>query len=219
MHYGAAAVPAYAVTLCKNLPVAAGLGGGSADAAALLRFYAAQHGLTLPPEQLLKLGAEMPACMALQPVLVEGVGEVLTPAVPLPSWGLVLVNPRVALPTAQVFAGVRPEDYWQEGESEGNSLTRAACVIVPQIQECLTALSALPGCLKAQMSGSGASCFGIFADHAEAAKAAAMLRQQHPEWWIKESEIYKETTRSVGDLTEQGEAALAGGLGGVPPTL
>ena len=196
----AAGVPARAaLTLTKVLPVASGIGGGSADAAAALRALNALWGLGWDEARLaaqaLALGADVPACVGSRPCRMGGIGEVLAPAPRIPDCGLVLVNPRVALSTPAVFgarrggfsaAAVLPEG-WPDAvamardlERLGNDLEAPAIALCPVIAEVLAALRALPGCLMARMSGSGATCFGLLADPAAAAGAMAMLPAA---WW------------------------------------
>jgi 4-diphosphocytidyl-2-C-methyl-D-erythritol kinase len=196
----AAGIPPRAtLTLEKHLPVASGIGGGSADAAAALRALNALWELGWPEARLaglaLPLGADMPCCVASRPVLLGGVGEVLRPAPRLPCCGLVLANPRVALATPAVFrarggpfsAPAALPGGWGDAAAMardlaalGNDLEAPAIALCPPVAEVLAALRALPGCLLARMSGSGATCFGLFADPAGASRAALMLP---PAWW------------------------------------
>ena len=205
-----------AVELDKNLPVAAGLGGGSADAAALLRAVRRAN-----PERAgridwhalaTRLGADVPVCLTGVPALICGIGDRIEPldsAHPLPSLAAVLVNPRVPLPTAQVFRALAASSLSRgisRGEgtgaasgapafpnlaclvhymhARGNDLETAAVSLQPAIADVKSALAAQPGCLLAAMSGSGPSCFGIFGDDAEAARAAGALARLQPGWWI-----------------------------------
>ena len=180
----------------KNLPVASGIGGGSADAAACLRLLGRLWDVTPPPELALSLGADVPVCLAGRTARMAGVGERLTVAPNLPACGMVLVNPGVALGTADVFrarqagfsAKARLPDGWPVAASMaddlaalGNDLQAPAIGLCPVIGEVLAALRATPGCLLARMSGSGATCFGLFADPVEAVLAAQALRR--PGWW------------------------------------
>lgn len=186
----------------KNLPVAAGIGGGSSDAAAALKVLAALWRLPTDAATLADLGAalgaDVPVCLYGRPAWVGGIGERITPAPGLPSAGILLVNPRVALPTAAVFAARRgtfsgpgrfapmpadAEGLAQALASRRNDLLEAAVGLVPAIGAVLARLEALPGALLARMSGSGATCFALFADRAAAARAGAALAAAEPGWW------------------------------------
>ncbi len=186
-----------ALMLEKHLPVASGIGGGSADAAATLRVLARLWRIAaLPPGLALSLGADVPVCVDARPAVMRGIGEVLSAAPALPEFGLALVNPGIGVATADVFRA-RHGDFsapaalpaaWPSAAAMardlarlGNDLARPAEAICPPIGAVLAALRALPGCLLAQMSGSGATCFGLFATAPEAASAQALSRQ--PGWW------------------------------------
>jgi 4-diphosphocytidyl-2-C-methyl-D-erythritol kinase len=198
-----------AIRLTKQLPVAAGIGGGSADAAAALTGLCRLWGRPLPaPDRALALGADVPVCLAPGPCFVGGVGEALLPAPALPRGFLVLANPRRALPTVEVFRGYgrraagrfSEPARWDDAPADigalarrlaerGNDLSEAAIELVPEVREVIAALAAAPGCLLARMSGSGATCFGLFAGEAAAAKAAAMLQAGAPQWWVRATAI------------------------------
>ena len=185
--------------LLKRLPVASGIGGGSADAAASLRALNRLWDLGWPEARLAalgaKLGADVPVCVGSRPARMEGVGEVLGAAPTLPRFGLLLANPREALATPAVFrarqGGFSPRaelpEAWGNAAAMAadlarleNDLQAPAISLCPAIAEVLAAISASPGCLLARMSGSGATCFGIFPNAAAAASAAAALP---PAWW------------------------------------
>ena len=186
-----------ALRLTKRLPLASGIGGGSADAAATLRALARLHGLPLPgPEAVLGLGADVPVCLAGQPCRMTGIGETLTP-VALPPAHLVLVNPGLACPTPEVFRALARRDNpplpdipafadaadlarWLSATR--NDLEPPALTLRPGIAAPLAALRGTPGCLLARMSGSGATCFGLYASDAEAQAAARSLAR--PGWWV-----------------------------------
>ncbi|MFQ5347526.1 MAG: 4-(cytidine 5'-diphospho)-2-C-methyl-D-erythritol kinase [Rhodothalassiaceae bacterium] len=187
----------------KQIPVAAGLGGGSADAAAALRALADLWGLEGGTRDLAQLaagiGADVPPCLAPCPWRARGIGDELSPLDGTPEWGLVLVNPRIPLPTAQVFAALREGGRpfraplpgrlpWRDvgwlQQMTGNDLEPAACALAPPVAEVLAALEAGGGCLLARMSGSGATCFGLYADGAAAEAAAAAIRRARPGWWV-----------------------------------
>jgi 4-diphosphocytidyl-2-C-methyl-D-erythritol kinase len=187
-----------AVTLEKVLPVSSGIGGGSADAAAVLRAMA-RMGRALPtPDAVLALGADVPVCLAGQSLRMQGVGERLTP-VTLPLAWLVLANPGVAVSTPSVFRALtRRENAAMPDipafadavalaaflKAQRNDLEAPAISLAPDIADVVAALSGLPGCLLARMSGSGATCFGLFKDEASARVAERKLRDQRADWWI-----------------------------------
>lgn len=192
--------PPLALTLDKRLPVAAGIGGGSADAAATLRLLARLTGLPLPDAAaLLSLGADVPVCLAGHPARMRGIGEVLDPVPPLPAFWLVLVNPAVAVPTPAIFRALTQRHnpampavpqladagaLAQWLAAQRNDLQAAAVTIEPVIAEVLAALAAQALCLLARMSGSGATCFGLFADEGSAMVATGALQAAHPGWWV-----------------------------------
>ena len=199
-------------TLDKVLPVAAGIGGGSADAAAALRLLARLDGLPLDDALLLdvalKTGADVPVCVASHACDMTGVGEGLLP-LNLPKLPCVMVNPRVPVATKDVFAalGLRNGELlvgaadvlespsWPDGGASvgdwvdalsivPNDLEAPAMRIQPVIGEVLSALRAPDGMLLARMSGSGATCFAIFADDPKAHAASEAIRRDHPAWWV-----------------------------------
>ena len=196
--------PGASLTLDKHLPTAAGLGGGSSDAAAALRTLNRLWGVGLDTAELMRLGetigADVPVCVAPTAARMTGIGERVAPLPTLPQVHLLLVNPGCSLATAAVFAGLTdPENpglpelpgRWQ-GVSHlvdylagcRNDLAAPAIAAAPAIQEVLVALAAEPQCLLARMSGSGATCFGLFATAEDAARASARLARQHPVWWV-----------------------------------
>ena len=196
----AGVAPRARLTLEKHLPVASGIGGGSADAAASLRLLCRFWNISPPPADLAaiaaSLGADVPVCLADRPARMGGIGELLEPAPCLPAYGMVLVNPGIAVSTPSVFraraAGFSspaalPERWTSAAEMAaclaplGNDLQAPALSLCPVIGEVLAAIAAIPGCLLARMSGSGATCFGLFDDAAGAESAANLLRR--PGWW------------------------------------
>ena len=197
-----------ALVLEKRLPVASGIGGGSADAAATLRVLARLTGRRLPSDaDVLRLGADVPVCFAGRPARMTGIGEVLAPVPPLPSLWVVLVNPRVAVPTPQVFAALTRRDNpplpdlppsalasaealtsWLTDQTR-NDLVPPACTVAPVLPEVQSALTATPGCLLARMSGSGGTHFGLYASAEAARTAARSLAAAHPGWWIAPGRI------------------------------
>ncbi|MFO1189422.1 MAG: 4-(cytidine 5'-diphospho)-2-C-methyl-D-erythritol kinase [Alphaproteobacteria bacterium] len=192
----------------KRLPVASGIGGGSSDAAAALRLLDRLWGLRLPPGDIasiaLSLGADVPACLAGRPVLVRGIGERIEAVPSLPDLQMVLVNPGVPLATADVFrrrlgpfgppgtGGIEPGQKPFASASDlasalmrcRNDLEPAAIALVPAVGVALRHLGAAPGCLLARMSGSGATCFGLFSEPAAARSAAGAIRAAQPGWWV-----------------------------------
>lgn len=202
------------ISLHKVIPLAAGLGGGSADAAATLVGLADLWGLNDAPlsRLALELGADVPVCLASETALAEGIGECLTPCPPLPEAGLLLVNPGVRLETGPVFKawsahhGGAPCDPASRAPAQvlpallpvadaaalaaslaehPNDLTDAAIRIQPVIAEVLKALDDSAGCLLSRMSGSGATCFGLYRDRDHARKARQILAERAPEWWCR----------------------------------
>lgn len=200
--------------LIKRLPVASGIGGGSSDAAAALRVLSALWRVKLAKNDLhklaLDLGADVPVCLGGRALYMGGIGDALSPAPALPRAGLVLVNPGSPLPTPPVFkarqgafsTAARFADAPRDAralagmlESRHNDLTQAATSLLPAIGAVLDELAASPGCHLARMSGSGATCFGLYDDPAAAAKAAAAIAKLRPGWWVAPG-------RLVGDIAE-----------------
>lgn len=192
-----------AIRLTKRLPVAAGIGGGSADAAAALKGLMRLWDVSLSPEALntlaLSIGADVPVCLAGTPMRMMGVGEVLEPAPALPPAWLLLVNPMVPLHTPPVFKArtgpfseadpltASPADaaaLAQALAARRNDLTPPAIIIEPVVGEVLAAIAATADCLLSRMSGSGATCFGLYAGEAQARAAAARVAAAHPAWWV-----------------------------------
>ena len=189
--------------LTKNLPVASGIGGGSADAAAALRGLARLWGIDPLSPQVLgvaaRLGADIPACVAGRACYMGGIGTELAPAPDLPEAGLLLVNPGVGLSTPSVYkarqGSFTPAARFDAPPADAdtlvallaerrNDLTAPAVSLLPVIGEVLIAIGDLPGCKLAQMSGSGATCFGVFADVGAAKRAGEALKAAHPGWWV-----------------------------------
>jgi 4-diphosphocytidyl-2-C-methyl-D-erythritol kinase len=199
-------------TLDKRLPVAAGIGGGSADAAAALRLLATSNGVALDDTRLAAVakatGADVPVCLASHACIMGGVGENLTPLA-LPPLPAVMVNPRVAVATKDVFTalglrngelrvgisevleaiaipkGEASADAWiYELIGGTNDLEEPALRLQPVIGEVLSALRSQGGVKLARMSGSGATCFAIFGNASEARTAAEAIGKAHPKWWV-----------------------------------
>jgi 4-diphosphocytidyl-2-C-methyl-D-erythritol kinase len=197
--------------LIKRLPVAAGIGGGSSDAAAALRLLARANGLGLEHPALLQAaietGADVPVCLMRRARMMTGFGERLGPLLKLPPLIGLLVNPGQPVETKAVFqrmniglgeaTGFGPHpDFNKTQESEGflsglkkgrNDMEPAACLIAPIVSDVLAVLGAAPGCKLARMSGSGATCFALFANCKMAAKAKKTILRAHPNWWVKTS--------------------------------
>jgi 4-diphosphocytidyl-2-C-methyl-D-erythritol kinase len=200
-HLGRA--PDAALTLLKELPVAAGLGGGSSDAAATLSALAALWGAALREDALhdlaARLGADVPVCLRGRAAWLSGIGEAVEPAPPLPPVWAVLANPGVALPTPRVFQARRgpfsdPARFAGPARDAAeladllaerrNDLAEAAIGLVPEIADVLPRLAACEGALIARMSGSGATCFALFAAPHDAEAAALRLTAERPRWWV-----------------------------------
>jgi len=191
------------IVLRKRLPVASGLAGGSSDAATALRGLAKLWGLPDQQERQRrlceKLGADVPACLSQRPGWTEGIGERMSPLPGMPALHFVLANPMVETPTPEVFARFR-ERYSPTMQFSGrrksmhewiadlklyhNDLAPAAKEVTPQIRDVLAALDDTPNCHFARLSGSGATCFGVY-DHAQACQAAVnKIKREHPDWWV-----------------------------------
>lgn len=191
------------VTLEKNLPVASGIGGGSSDAATTVLALSRLWNVPLDVA-VATLGADIPVCLRRKPTRMAGIGEILTDVSPLPKCGIALVNPGVPLATIDVFraftgplgpASTIPAAFRDVPSLIGylsqadNVLAAAAEARVPAIRSCLAALRQSPDCLIARMSGSGPTCFGLFASREAAARADAKIRQNAPGWWIAHGEL------------------------------
>lgn len=198
-----------AISLEKNIPVAAGLGGGSADAAAAIAGCLGLWGLEDTPAIsndiiAAELGADVPVCRFGKPARVGGIGESITVLLGWPHAWLVLVNPRIPLSTADVFkaydgsfrtpdqgsvSGGGFADFIAFLSARGNDLTDAACLAAPVVTEVLQELTALPECALARMSGSGPTCFGLFETKSAASSAAHLMTQNRPDWWSQASPL------------------------------
>ena len=204
-------IPGLAVgrfALTKRLPVAAGVGGGSSDAAAALRLLARVNGLRGDDERLFKagrgVGADVPVCVEPKARWMRGIGERLSGPVAIPRLAAVLVNPRIGLETKHVFAelarsGALAHDGAERGDdvpagrdaflaflaAQVNDLEPPAVVLQPAIAGVLDALRGGAGCRLARMSGSGATCFGLYASSHAAEAAARDLRAAYPAWWVR----------------------------------
>ena len=215
--------------LTKNLPVASGIGGGSADAAAALRglrqLWRLDKDDAVLRDLAAGLGSDIPACVLSAPCFMEGRGEILRALDSMPRVPMLLVNPGVAVPTRDVFAALEsrsgvemalPRGHFSDTadllrflETTCNDLEEPARRLQPVIGEVLGRIAALPGALLARMSGSGATCFGIFADEDCCRRAAAILKRSSPGWWVAPTFVpetglmHEEPGRDIGP-TEEG---------------
>lgn len=186
--------------LKKNLPVAAGLGGGSADAAAALRLLARANDLPLDDPAILDAaratGADVPVCLHAAACVMRGIGNEVGPPLDFRAEHVLLVNPRIACPTPAVFqrlglragkADVKPhhsdQDILAHWRAWPNDLQEPAVALVPAITMVLNRMSQCEGCAVARMSGSGATCFAVFDEDSQCARAQQELHRLHPEWW------------------------------------
>lgn len=197
-------LPDVALRLTKRLPIASGIGGGSADAAATLRLAARYAGLAADDARLwalaARLGADVPMCLASRPLRAEGIGERLTPWPEAPRLSLLLVNPGVGVSTPAVFRRLARRDgtplpalppqptadalaAFLRAETR-NDLEAPAIEEAPVIAEALERIRATDGCRLARMSGSGATVFGIFSNMEAADRAAQQIAAERPEWWV-----------------------------------
>ena len=216
------------IVLSKNLPIASGIGGGSADAAAAIRGLRPIWGLAktghyfvwgtwnpfsereIDYAAALAVGSDVPVCLLSGPAWMEGRGEKVWSLDDLPKTDMVLVNPGVAVPTRDVFrrlerrtgvAEMIPSGWGHSArelvsylKTATNDLEAPACALFPVVGEVLDALSS-NGAALSRMSGSGATCFGIFENAAEARKASDVLAAQRPKWWVRATKI---ASRDVG---------------------
>lgn len=199
-----------ALTLDKRLPVASGIGGGSADAAATLRLLERLWDRRLPAAErevlALSLGADVPVCLAGRAAFVRGVGEVIAPAPPLPAAWLLLANPGVGVSTPAVFSRLAgrfsapveapPAEGWADAgalaawlHAQRNDLEVPAREVCSAVGEVLAALAAQPEALLARMSGSGATCFALFGTYAAAETSRRAVARAHPGWWTATTEL------------------------------
>jgi 4-diphosphocytidyl-2-C-methyl-D-erythritol kinase len=201
-----------AIALIKRLPVASGIGGGSADAAATLRVLDELWGTGVPEDDLmalaLELGADVPICLYGRAAFVGGIGEKVAASPPLPRAALLLINPGVAVSTAEVFrarsAAFSDADRFSDSPKDAGALVRLlverrndlmppAAALCPEISRVVGALVRTSGCLLARMSGSGATCFGIYESEAAARRAAADIAANEPRWWVQATELVCDT--------------------------
>lgn len=206
-----------AFTLEKNLPPASGIGGGSADAAAAIRAVLRirqenedtaeleKQIAALDPEEMLRLGADLPVCLMSHPARMRGIGGEIS-LVRTPECWITLVNPRVEIPTPQAFKALKSKTNppmqdvlpdWRDASElaswlalQRNDLEIPALSIAPVINDVLSALQAQPGALITRMSGSGATCFALFSSQEEAEAAAGAIRQTQDSWWTAAGVVY-----------------------------
>jgi 4-diphosphocytidyl-2-C-methyl-D-erythritol kinase len=197
------------ITLEKILPVAAGIGGGSADAAATLRLANHIAGDIADANELaqlaLELGGDVPMCLFSRTMLVQGIGEQMRIVQPFPKLHLVLANPGIAVPSAKIFRALKskknpmltplPQEISHSAalamwlQDSRNDLQPPAIEIVPQIAEMIDEMAKTSGCILSRMSGSGATIFGLFAAERQAILAAQHMRQTFPNYWVAQSKI------------------------------
>jgi 4-diphosphocytidyl-2-C-methyl-D-erythritol kinase len=196
--------PGVKLHLVKNLPVASGIGGGSADAAAALRIMAELASGPVAVSDLVDLaagiGADVPACLLSRPLVARGVGEILSPLHEFPPLFVTLVNPKVPVATVDVFRRLRAHDNYPLpalpepltrpaqlglwlGETR-NDLQPPAVKLVPEIGIIVDEMAEAPGCMLSRMSGSGATVFGLFGSEGQAHEAASQMRKLHPDYWV-----------------------------------
>lgn len=192
--------PNVKITVQKNIPVGAGLGGGSADAAAAIKALLSLWDKELSNEKLnrilIELGADIPVCYHGKSSLVEGIGEIINPLPAFPPIPAVLVHPDIFCETAKVFKNysgnfsdpVSIPDTFDDIiflQEQRNDLAQAACTIVPEIQNTLDIINSQDGCKLSRISGSGSACFGLFKTREESEDAAKRIQKEKPDWWVR----------------------------------
>ncbi|MGB4057286.1 MAG: 4-(cytidine 5'-diphospho)-2-C-methyl-D-erythritol kinase [Alphaproteobacteria bacterium] len=197
-------IPSVHIRLTKNLPLASGLGGGSSDAAAviwgLLEWWKLPRDTQGLQSLMTRLGADVPACFSCRPSRLRGIGDILDPTPPMGEVPIILINPGKPCMTADVFSrftgGFREpvalpknletlNDLLGFLDKQNNDLLKPALDTVPEIKNVLQSLSASKSCLLSRMTGSGASCFGLFKTQEEAKETAKKIQNDKPGWWIK----------------------------------
>jgi 4-diphosphocytidyl-2-C-methyl-D-erythritol kinase len=202
--------PGAKIRLCKNLPVAAGLGGGSADAAAalhaLLKHWDVEMTCENQLELALELGADVPACYVGRPIIASGIGEEMVPYENLPDIPLLLVTPGQEIHTHEVFAAFRQRaiafservpdswiadrlDVWDLLSRTQNDLEAVTSQLAPEVSSCLQVISKTSKCRLARMSGSGACCFGLYDAKQSADSAAEEIKSRYPDWWVQSGNL------------------------------
>lgn len=191
--------------LTKNLPVASGIGGGSADGAASVRLLSELTGSPMPSiQELSALSADIPVCLSQTPTRMRGIGESLSPLPPLPLFWIVLVNAGQEVNTGQVFAKMQSRDnssivmperfadfdgFVSFLSEQRNDMQSAAIGTCPIIADVLGAIAETQDCALVRMSGSGGTCFGLYATESTATKAASQIQSCHPDWWTKPAKV------------------------------
>ncbi len=195
-----------ALRLTKNLPVASGIGGGSADAAACIRLLSKMWSVDVPSlESLTKLGADVSVCMAQVPTRMSGIGEELVALPAMPKFWIVLANAGQGVETGAVFKAMKSRDndglsnlpeifptvenLFSYLRSQRNDMQTSAVEICPVIADVLGAIKVTQNCALSRMSGSGGTCFGLYASAADAVKATNEIRANHPDWWVVSAEV------------------------------
>jgi len=225
---GMSAEKKYSITLTKNLPAASGIGGGSSDAAAILRVLMTdkdqEHLVTADDKELiplaksiLGLGADVPMCLLSKPARIRGIGESIEFVDPLGPIPALLINPRVEVPTYKVFAalnkaenppmptdlpkfkGVRHCAEWLKNQR--NDLQEPAISVEPKIAKVLSVLDKSENCLVARMSGSGATCFGIFPDRESLIEAGRHIYKDYPDWWMASGMLGNQFQKSLPEFS------------------
>ncbi|MBW9115954.1 4-(cytidine 5'-diphospho)-2-C-methyl-D-erythritol kinase [Rhizobium cauense] len=200
--HGGGSAPTVRIHLQKNLPIASGIGGGSADAAATLRGLMRLWNASLPDAIIqaiaIRLGADVPMCLASRPLIARGIGEQITPVDDMPVFAMVLANPLQGVSTPEIFRRLKNKsngalemtaqsDWLDTVRAMRNDLEPVARDLLPEIGE-ISAMLAKQGAAFVRMSGSGATCYGIFDTLAAAEAAAAALRSKRPDWYFEATE-------------------------------
>lgn len=199
--------PEAAIRLTKNLPAASGIGGGSSDAAAALRIFTELTGGLVPDrDAVLRLGSDVPVCLIARPVRMRGIGDEIAPFA-VPQLYVLLVNPGLSLTTPQVFSALTNKNNppmpfelpnWAGAKEmcnwlalQRNDLQAPAVCLAPEIQNVLSEISKTTGCHLSRMSGSGATCFGLYDSADLAADAAHIVQEKYPAWWVKPASLWQ----------------------------
>ena len=183
------------ITLTKNLPSASGIGGGSSDAAATIKGLCRLYDINPPaPHDLVRLGADVPVCMGHGVMRMRGIGETITQMPLRPNMHLLLVNPRLGVHTPDVFRAISQKNnpalvdaepnFFNWIGAQRNDMQSAAINLVPVIHDVITSIAQTDSVVLARMSGSGATCFGIYTDQDACLRAASRINRTHPDWWV-----------------------------------